>query len=98
MSTTTTTTTTAAATTTAVQPQTTREVTEQRKTLQSGKTPVSAAGKVESKELDWPFGGGGVMWVEGYGEEKHIKGSAVVEVEEGAVPRTIFEEVFGLDK
>lgn len=83
---------------TAVQPQTTREMTEQRKTLQSGETPVSATGKVESKELDWPFGGGGVMWVDAYGEEKHMKGSAVVEVAEGTVPRTIFEEVFGLDK
>lgn len=61
---------------------------------------MTAMGKVDStvKELKWPFGGGGVMWAEGEGEEKNVKGSAVVEVEEVTVPRVIFEEIFGLDK
>lgn len=66
-------------------------------------------GKVESvvKELEWPFGGGGVTWVEVEGEEKQVKGSAVVEeqveeeeeeMEEVTEPRTIFEDIFDFDK
>lgn len=92
--------TTTTTTITAAQPQTTRQMTEWRTTLQPEETPVTAMGKVDSmvKELEWPFGGGGVMWIEGEGEEKQVKGSAVVEVEEVTVPRTIFEEIFGMDK
>ena len=65
-------------------------------------------GKVESvvKELEWPFGGGGVTWVEMEGEEQQVKGSAVVEeqeeeeeeMEEVTEPRTIFEDIFDFDK
>lgn len=63
-------------------------------------------GKVESvvKELEWPFGGGGVTWVEVEGEEQQVKGSAVVEeqeeeeMEEVTEPRTIFEDIFAFDK
>lgn len=66
-------------------------------------------GKVESvvKELEWPFGGGGVTWVEVEGEEQQVKGSAVVEeqveeeeeeMEEVTEPRTIFEDIFDFDK
>lgn len=59
-------------------------------------------GKAEHtvKELKWPFGGEGVLWVELEEEkevEKEVKGSAVVE-EEVEQPRTVFEEIFGLDK
>lgn len=55
--------------------------------------------KVEKtvKELEWPFGGGGVMWTEEEGEEKQGKGSAFVE-EVIAEPRRIFEEIFDFDK
>lgn len=68
--------------------------------LQPEETPVTAMGKVDSvvKELKWPFGGGEVTWTVGEGEERNVKGSAVVELEEVAVPRIIFEEIFGLDK
>lgn len=68
--------------------------------LQPEGTPVTAMGKVDSmvKELRWPFGGGGVTWTEGGGEERNVRGSAVVEREEVTVPRIIFEEIFGLDK
>lgn len=63
-------------------------------------------GKVESvvKELEWPFGGGGVTWVEVEGEEQQVKVSAVVEeqeeeeMEEVTEPRTIFEDIFDFDK
>ncbi|KAM4581056.1 uncharacterized protein PAE49_005724 [Odontesthes bonariensis] len=45
-------------------------------------------GKVEKSETEWPFRGGGVTWVEDEGEERRVKGSAVVEDEEetGAEP------------
>ncbi|XP_070767889.1 zona pellucida sperm-binding protein 3d.2 [Enoplosus armatus] len=91
-----TTTTTAAA----PQPETTREVTERRTTSQPEAITATPVGKVENttKELEWPFGGGGVMWVEVEGEEKQVKGSAVVEEGEVTVPRTIFEEIFDFDK
>lgn len=67
---------------------------------------ATSMGKVESvvKELEWPFGGGGVTWVEVEGEEQQVKGSAVVEeqeeeeMEEVTEPRTIFEDIFAFDK
>ncbi len=102
VSTTTTTTTAAAAKTATVasQPETTREVTEWRTTLQHEVTATTTVGKVENvaKELEWPFGGGGVTWVEVEGEEKQVKGSAVVEEVEVTEPYTIFEEIFDFDK
>ncbi|XP_076592871.1 zona pellucida sperm-binding protein 3d.2 [Chaetodon auriga] len=99
---TTTTTTTTAASTAAAAAATTREVTAwTRSTLQPEETAVTPVGKVKSvMELQWPFGGGGVTWVEEEGEEKQVKGSAVVEEEEEEFtePRTIFEEIFDFDK
>ena len=73
---------------------------------------ATSMGKVESvvKELEWPFGGGGVTWVEVEGEEQQVKGSAAVveeeeeqemeeEEKEGVTePRTIFEEIFDFEK
>ena len=73
---------------------------------------ATSMGKVESvvKELEWPFGGGGVTWVEVEGEEQQVKGSAAVveeeeeqemeeeEKEEVTEPRTIFEEIFDFEK
>nr|XP_046255999.1 zona pellucida sperm-binding protein 3d.2 [Scatophagus argus] len=93
-------TTTTSTTTTTAQPQTPREMTEWMTTSQPKETPVTPAGKVGStlKELEWPFGGGGVTWFEAEGEEKQVKGSAVVEAEEATIPRTIFEEIFDFDK
>ncbi|KAM4600429.1 zona pellucida sperm-binding protein 3d.2 [Polymixia lowei] len=57
-------------------------------------------GKVEKvvEEFDWPFGGGGVEWVEGEAVDKPVKGFAVVEEEQGSEPRRIFEDIFVLDK
>ncbi|XP_073341138.1 zona pellucida sperm-binding protein 3d.2 [Pagrus major] len=91
-------------TTTPTAPQSTRKVTEWRTTLQPEEMAATPMGKVESvvKELEWPFGGGGVTWVEVEGEEQQVKGSAVVEEEEEeeevTEPRTIFEEIFDFDK
>ncbi|XP_030014719.1 zona pellucida sperm-binding protein 3d.2 isoform X2 [Sphaeramia orbicularis] len=51
--------------------------------------------------LEWPFGGNGVTWVEAEGEERQVKGSAVVEEEEEeelAKPRLVFEDIFNFDK
>ncbi|KAM9353537.1 zona pellucida sperm-binding protein 3d.2 [Symphorus nematophorus] len=95
--TTTKTTTTATTKATASQPETTREVTEWRTTLQP--KAVSPMGKVKStvKELEWPFRSGGVVWVEVEGEEKQMKGSAVVE-EEATQPRLAFEDIFEFDE
>ncbi|KAM6995279.1 zona pellucida sperm-binding protein 3d.2 [Tautogolabrus adspersus] len=83
------------------QPATTREVT----TPHPETTEVTKSGKVEStvKELEWPFGGGGVQWVELEEEEEQVKGSAVVEEEEEeeevvTQSRTIFEEIFDFAK
>ncbi|XP_034553638.1 zona pellucida sperm-binding protein 3d.2 isoform X2 [Notolabrus celidotus] len=86
----------------------TREVTKMKTTLQPEAIEVTKTGKVENtvKELEWPFGGEGVLWVELEEEkEKEVKGSAVVEEEEEEEeeeevtrPRTIFEEIFGFDK
>ncbi|XP_040899676.1 zona pellucida sperm-binding protein 3d.2 [Toxotes jaculatrix] len=86
--------------TAAPQPETTREVTEWSTTSQPEAKSVTLKGKVENtvKELEWPFGGGGVEWVELEGEERQVKGSAVVEEEEVTEPRRIFEEIFDFDK
>jgi len=50
-------------------------------------------GKVEKTVTDvgWPFRGGAVTWVEDEGDERQVKGSAVVEDEEetGAEPQSI---------
>lgn len=105
--TTTTTTTTTATKTTVRRTETTREVPERRTTLHFKKVAVTPMGKVENKvkELKWPYGGGGVTWIEVEGEQQQqrVKGSAVVEkekVKEEVVtqPRTIFEEIFIFDK
>lgn len=56
-------------------------------------------GKVEQlrKELDGSFGDGGVSWFD-EAEEKHVKGSAVVEEDEKITePHRIFEEIFHFD-
>ncbi|XP_074539859.1 zona pellucida sperm-binding protein 3d.2 [Halichoeres trimaculatus] len=106
---TTSTTTTTETETPTTQPATPRKVTKPKTTLQPEATKVTKTGKVEHtvKELEWPFGGEGVLWVELEEEEKleEVKGSAVVKEEEEEEeeeqvkqPRTIFEEVFGLDK
>ncbi|TKS82476.1 Zona pellucida sperm-binding protein 3 [Collichthys lucidus] len=108
---TTTTTTTTTTKTTVRRTETTREVPERRTTLHPKKVAVTPTGKVENKvkELKWPYGGGGVTWIEEEGEEQQqAKGSAVVEkekvkekVKEEEVvtrPRTIFEEIFIFDK
>ncbi|XP_037640842.1 zona pellucida sperm-binding protein 3d.2 [Sebastes umbrosus] len=86
-------------TTTAPQPETTREVTEWRTTSQPEPIAVTLTGKVENamQELEWPFGGEGVTWVEVEGEGEQVKGSAVVE-EKVTEPLTIFEEIFDFDK
>lgn len=86
--------------TAAAQVQTTRERIKLRTTLQPEETPVTAAGKLTGMvaELEQPIGGGGVTWIKGGGEEKQVKGSAVVEVEEVKVPHLIFEEIFDIDK
>ncbi|XP_069032054.1 zona pellucida sperm-binding protein 3d.2 [Embiotoca jacksoni] len=73
--------------------------TERRKTPRPGAT-------LAVKELEWPFGGGGVTWVEEGGEEKEVKGSAEQEEEEEeeedeevmTEPRRIFEEIFDFDE
>ncbi|XP_041649750.1 zona pellucida sperm-binding protein 3d.2 isoform X2 [Cheilinus undulatus] len=79
------------------QPYTTAEVTHWKTTEMIEDITM---GKVESaaEELEWPFGGEGVKWVE-FEEEEQVKGSAVVveeEEEEEVVtqPRLIFEEIF----
>ncbi|XP_054477469.1 zona pellucida sperm-binding protein 3d.2 isoform X2 [Anoplopoma fimbria] len=102
--TTTTTTTTAAA---APKKQSTREVTESTTNSQPKTIPEHLIGKVEDtlQELEWPFGGEGLTWFEVEGEEKQVKGSAVVEEEEEeekkmevTQPYTIFEEIFDFDE
>ncbi len=81
-------------------PENTREVTESKKTLQPEDITVTSVGKMENrpKEMKWPFGGGGVMWVEVEGEEEQMKGSAVMEEEEVIPPHTVFEEIFDFEK
>ncbi|XP_019948828.2 zona pellucida sperm-binding protein 3d.2 [Paralichthys olivaceus] len=105
--TTTTTTTTTTITTTAaaeLQPETTRNMTEGSTTPQMEEKAGTQMGKVENKVKEWPFGGGGVTWVEMEGEERQVmKGSAVVEEEEEKQEevkesRRIFEEVFDFGK
>ncbi|XP_042346674.1 zona pellucida sperm-binding protein 3d.2 [Plectropomus leopardus] len=95
--------TTTTTTTTTAPPETTRDVTDWRTTSQA----ETSRGKVVNMvgELKWPFGGEGVTWVEVEGEEKQVKGSAVVEEEEEeeevevvTIPRTIFEDIFDFDK
>ncbi|XP_068613561.1 zona pellucida sperm-binding protein 3d.2 [Brachionichthys hirsutus] len=44
-----------------------------------------------------PLGGGGAALVEKEGEEQRVKGSAVVEAEQDAPPRIIFEDIFEFD-
>ncbi|XP_044216395.1 zona pellucida sperm-binding protein 3d.2 isoform X1 [Thunnus albacares] len=87
---------------------TTRRVTEQMTTSHPEATAATMLGKVEDsvRELEWPFGGGGVKWVEVEGEERRVKGSAVVEEEEKeeeedeevTEPRRTFEDIFDFDK
>ncbi|XP_023140344.2 zona pellucida sperm-binding protein 3d.2 isoform X1 [Amphiprion ocellaris] len=98
--TTTTTTTTTTQPTAAQQPETTREVTKRKRMSTPEKTAVTVVGKAENmeEELEWPFGGGGVVWEEEKGEEKQVKGSAVVEEKEVGEPRRIFEEIFDFDE
>ncbi|CAJ1062831.1 zona pellucida sperm-binding protein 3d.2 isoform X2 [Xyrichtys novacula] len=102
VSTTTTTTTTGTETAT-TQLKATREVTKLKTTPRPEVVEVTQMGKVEktATEFKWPFGGRGVVWVE-LEEEEQAKGSAVVEEEkekeEVVQPRTIFEEIFDLDK
>lgn len=74
-------------------------MTEWRRTSQPVVTAALPMDKVEKtvKDLEWPFGGGGVMWTEEEGEKKQGKGSASVE-EVIAEPRWIFEEIFDFDK
>lgn len=107
VSTTTKTTTTTTTTTTAPPPEMIRALTERRTTSKPEAKAVTLMGKVENTvgELEWPFGGEGVAWVEVEDEEKQVKGSAVVEEEEEEVqvdvvtqPRLIFEDIFGFDK
>ncbi|XP_053288234.1 zona pellucida sperm-binding protein 3d.2 [Pleuronectes platessa] len=65
--TTTTTTTTTSSTTTATappQPETTRKVTERSTRPQPEEKASTQMGKVKNKVKEWPFGGGGVTWVE----------------------------------
>ncbi|XP_039974372.1 zona pellucida sperm-binding protein 3d.2 isoform X2 [Xiphias gladius] len=83
----------------APQPEMAREVTEWSKTSQPEAIAVTLMGKGEStvKDLEWPFGGGGVKWVEVEGEERRVKGSAVVEEEVVTEPHRIFEEIFDFD-
>ncbi|XP_035528691.1 zona pellucida sperm-binding protein 3d.2 [Morone saxatilis] len=84
----------------APQPETTKEVTERRTTLQLEETAVTPVGKAASpvKELEWLFGAGGLTWVEEEGEEKQVKGFAVVEEKKVTEPRTVFEDIFDFDK
>ncbi|XP_062279141.1 zona pellucida sperm-binding protein 3d.2 [Scomber scombrus] len=82
---------------------TTKQVTERMTSSQPEATAATLMGKVEDtvRELEWPFGGGGVKWVEVEGGEKQVKGSAVVEEEkeeEVIEPRRTFEDVFDFDK
>ncbi|XP_053182832.1 zona pellucida sperm-binding protein 3d.2 [Scomber japonicus] len=66
---------------------TTKQVTERKTSSKPEATAATLKGKVEDtvRELEWPFGGGGVTWVEVEGEEKQVKGSAVVVEEEEEV-------------
>ncbi|KAG7475665.1 hypothetical protein JOB18_035381 [Solea senegalensis] len=88
------TTTSAATTTTAVpQPGTEGGVTAGGTQLQAGVTAESTV-----KDMDWPFRGGGVTWVGLEGDQKRVKGSAVVDQETVTEPHRIFEETFDFDK
>nr|XP_033495763.1 zona pellucida sperm-binding protein 3d.2 isoform X2 [Epinephelus lanceolatus] len=114
VSTTTKITTTTTTTTAPPPPEMIRALTERRTTSKPEAKAVTLMGKVENTvgELEWPFGGEGVAWVEVEDEEKQVKGSAVVEEEEEVVkeeeeevqvdvvtqPRLIFEDIFGFDK
>ncbi|XP_032374442.1 zona pellucida sperm-binding protein 3d.2 isoform X2 [Etheostoma spectabile] len=92
-------TTAAAAAAAAPQLERTRDVTKWRMTSQPEVIAGTLMGKVENtgKELEGLVGGEGVTWVEMGGEEKRVKGSAVV-VEEVTQPHTIFEDIFDFDK
>lgn len=91
-------------TTAAAQPEASRGLTESSTaTSQSEVKAVTPSGKVKTtvQELEWPFGGGGVKWVELEGEERRIKGSAVVEQEEEqqvTERHRVFEEIFDFSK
>ncbi|XP_056142981.1 zona pellucida sperm-binding protein 3d.2 [Lampris incognitus] len=74
-----------------------------------GVTAVTKEAKGVRESEEWPFGGGGVKWVEEEGDRKRVRGFAVVveeeEVEEKVKvkeevtePRRIFEEIFDFDK
>ena len=84
----------------AAQTQPTRERIKLRTTLQPVETAVTAAGKLTGMvaEMEQPFGGRGVSRIRVGGEEKQVKGSAVVEVEDIKVPHLIFEDIFDFDK
>lgn len=89
--------------TAAAKPQTITQTTVRKAPLQPKKS-AGTANEVESIKTDseWRFGGAGVAWIEEDNEEKHVKGSAVLEEEGGEErvtgPRLIFEDIFGLDK
>ncbi|XP_071763237.1 zona pellucida sperm-binding protein 3d.2 [Centroberyx gerrardi] len=85
-------------TATTTKKKTTTKMPETKTTSQPEQQKVTAPVEKTVKELDWPFAGGGVKWVEAGGDERRVKGFAVVEEERLTEPRRIFEDVFGLDK
>lgn len=87
-------------TATTAHPQITREESEGRTASQTAETRGTAAGKTGgvTTALRRPLGGGGEAVVQGKGEGKHVKGSAVVELQEVTKPRRVFEEIFMFDK
>nr|XP_015805159.2 zona pellucida sperm-binding protein 3d.2 [Nothobranchius furzeri] len=66
--------------------------------VDSADLQMGGVGEVGEAELDWPFRGGGVTWM----EEKEVKGSAVGEEEEEeegvSKPRRVFEDIFDFDE